>query len=63
MSASLRPLEHPLPSDILKGNVDLINKNLTPHTMRWMSATVLITVSYREALPRLLAMRSGRLEE
>ena len=31
--------------------------------MRWMSATVLMTVSYREALPRLLAMRSGRLEE
>ena len=31
--------------------------------MRWMSATVLMTVSYSEALPRLLAMRSGSREE
>ena len=30
--------------------------------MRWMSATVLMTVSYREAPPRLLAKRSGKLE-
>ena len=31
--------------------------------MRWMSATVLMTVSYSEALPRLLAIGSGSREE
>ena len=28
--------------------------------MRWMSATVFMTVSYSEALPRLLAIGPGR---